>query len=133
MRSRNNGKPATRQQALLTRRLASGAIAFLDWLDSAGLTLDTCQQADLDRWLGSGQAVYREEAAGSSAGRTPPASPPATFPPPPAGPAPPPSSTARTGGTSRAVSCTMTRSSPKTASPGCSSSSTPRASRRSAA
>ena len=35
MRSRNNGKPATRQQALLTRRLARGAVAFLDWLDSA--------------------------------------------------------------------------------------------------
>ena len=61
-RSRNNGKPATRQQALLTRRLARGAIAFLDWLDSAGLTIGTCQQADLDRWLASGQAVYREEA-----------------------------------------------------------------------
>jgi hypothetical protein len=62
MRSRNNGKPATRQQALLTRRLARGAIAFLDWLGSAGLTMGTCQQADLDRWLASGQAVYREEA-----------------------------------------------------------------------
>jgi hypothetical protein len=62
MRSRNNGKPATRQQVLLTRRLAHGAIAFLDWLDSAGLTLGSCGQADLDRWLASGQAVYREEA-----------------------------------------------------------------------
>ena len=62
LRSRNNGKPVTRQQALLTRRLARGAIAFLDWLDSAGLTLGNCQQADLDRWLASGQAVYREEA-----------------------------------------------------------------------
>ena len=62
MRSRNNGKPATRQQALLARRLARGAITFLDWLDSAGLTLETCRQADLDQWLASGQAVYREEA-----------------------------------------------------------------------
>jgi hypothetical protein len=62
MRSRNNGKPATRQQVLLTRRLARGAIAFLDWLDLAGLTLRSCQQADLDRWLASGQAIYREEA-----------------------------------------------------------------------
>jgi hypothetical protein len=62
MRSRNNGKPVTRQQALLTRRLARGAIVFLDWLGSAGLTLGTCRQADLDRWLASGQAAYREEA-----------------------------------------------------------------------
>jgi hypothetical protein len=62
MRSRNNGKPATRQQALLTRRLARGAIVFLDWLDTAGLTLGTCRQADIDQWLASGQAGYREEA-----------------------------------------------------------------------
>jgi hypothetical protein len=62
MRSRNNGKPVTRQQALLTRRLARGAITFLDWLDSAGLTMGTCRQADLDRWLASGQAAYRDEA-----------------------------------------------------------------------
>lgn len=62
MRSRNNGKPVTRQQALLTRRLARGAVVFLDWLGSAGLTLESCRQADLDYWLASGQATYREEA-----------------------------------------------------------------------
>jgi hypothetical protein len=62
MRSRNDGKPVTRQQSLLTRRLARGAIAFLDWLDSRGLTLGTCRQADLDYWLASGQATYRDEA-----------------------------------------------------------------------
>jgi hypothetical protein len=62
MRGRNNGKPVTRQQSLLTRRLARGAVAFLDWLDARGLTLGSCQQADLDRWLADGQAAYREEA-----------------------------------------------------------------------
>jgi hypothetical protein len=62
MRSRNNGKPVTRQQALLTRRLARGAIAFLEWLDTAGLALESLRQADLDQWLASGQAAYREEA-----------------------------------------------------------------------
>ena len=62
LRSRNNGRPATRQQSLLIRRLARGAVAFLDWLDAHGLTLDSCQQADLDRWLADEQAVYREEA-----------------------------------------------------------------------
>jgi len=61
-RSRNNGRPATRQQALMIRRLARGAIAFLDWLDAHDLTLDSCQQADLDRWLADQRAVYREEA-----------------------------------------------------------------------
>ena len=44
----------------MIRRLARGA--FLDWLDAHDLTLSTCQQADLDHWLGAGQAVYCEEA-----------------------------------------------------------------------
>ena len=62
LRSRNNGRPATRQQSLLIRRLARGAVAFLDWLDAHGLTLGSCQQADLDRWLADESATYREEA-----------------------------------------------------------------------
>ena len=62
MRSRNNGKPVTRQQSKLIRRLARGAIVFLDWAESRGLTLGSCQQADLDYWLASGQGTYREEA-----------------------------------------------------------------------
>jgi len=62
LRSRNNGSPATRQQSLMIRRLARGAIAFLDWLDAHDLTLSSCQQADLDRWPADERAVYREEA-----------------------------------------------------------------------
>jgi hypothetical protein len=62
LRGRNNGRPATRQQSLMIRRLARGTIAFLDWLDAHGLTLGTCRQADLDDWLTDSQAAYREEA-----------------------------------------------------------------------
>jgi hypothetical protein len=62
LRSRNNGRPATRQQSLMIRRLARGAVAFLDWLDAHDLTLGTCQQAGLDRWLTDQSATYREEA-----------------------------------------------------------------------
>lgn len=62
LRSRNNGRPASRQQSLMIRRLARGAVAFLDWLDAHDLTLSTCQQADLDRWLTDESAIYREEA-----------------------------------------------------------------------
>lgn len=62
LRSRNNGRPATRQQSLLIRRLARGAVAFLDWLDGHDLTLGTCQQAGLDRWRADESAVYRDEA-----------------------------------------------------------------------
>ena len=62
LRSRNNGNPLTRQQSRMTRRLARGAVAFLDWLDAHDLTLSSCQQADLDRWLADEQGIYREEA-----------------------------------------------------------------------
>jgi hypothetical protein len=61
LRSRNNGQPTTRQQSLLTRRLARGAVVFLDWLHAHDLTLGACQQADLDRWLTDESATYREE------------------------------------------------------------------------
>jgi hypothetical protein len=61
LRSRNNGRPATRQQSLMIRRLSRGTVAFLDWLDARNLTLSSCQQADLDRWHADERAVYREE------------------------------------------------------------------------
>src|SRR5207245_9870079 len=62
LRSRNDGRPVTGQQSRMIRRLARGAVAFLDWLDAHDLTLGSCQQADLDRWLADEHAVYREEA-----------------------------------------------------------------------
>jgi hypothetical protein len=46
----------------MIRRLARGTVVFLDWLDAHNLTLSSCQQADLDRWLTDEQAAYREEA-----------------------------------------------------------------------
>ena len=81
LRSRNNGSPATRQQSLMIRRLARGAIAFLDWLDAHDLTLNSCQQADPDRSRTDERAAYREgKPAGSSAGPAAANSPPATSP-----------------------------------------------------
>ena len=62
LRSRNDGRPVTRQQARMIRRLARGAVAFLDWLDAHDLTLGSCGQGDLDRWLADEHASYREEA-----------------------------------------------------------------------
>jgi len=61
LRGRNNGRPTTRQQSLLIRRLARGAVAFLDWLAAHDLTLATCGQGDLDRWRTDESAIYREE------------------------------------------------------------------------
>lgn len=62
LRSRNDGRPVTRQQSRMIRRLARGAVAFLDWLDAHDVTLGSCRQADLDRWLADEHAVYRDEA-----------------------------------------------------------------------
>ena len=89
LRSRNNGRPATRQQSRMIRRLARGAVAFLDWLDAHDLTLGSCRQADLDRWLADEHAgLPRRDRPASSAGPAPASSPPATSPPP-AGTGPP--------------------------------------------
>jgi hypothetical protein len=49
LRGRNNGRPVTRQQSRMIRRLARGAVAFLDWPDAHDRTLRSCQQADLDQ------------------------------------------------------------------------------------
>ena len=131
LRSRNNGRPATRQQSRMIRRLARGAVAFLDWLDARDLTLGSCQQADLDRWLADEHAVYREEAgrlvhwaraSKLTTGHL---------------------AAARWNGPAQLIdhqhrwgaargSCTTAPSSPGTASPACSSCSTPRARQRSA-
>ena len=62
LRSGNDGRPVTWQQSRMIRRLARGAVAFLDWLDAHDLTLGSCRQADLDRWLADEHAGYREQA-----------------------------------------------------------------------
>ena len=80
LRSRDEASPVTWQQSRMIRRLARGAVAFLDWLDAHDLTLGSCRQADLDCWLADEHAGYREQAAGSSAGPAPASSPPATSP-----------------------------------------------------
>ena len=51
LRQRNNDRPTTIQQFATVRQRTYGAVAFMDWLITNGLTPATCQQADLDRWL----------------------------------------------------------------------------------
>jgi hypothetical protein len=63
LRSRNNGRPTTRQQALRIRLHRRAADAFLDWLDAHDLTLDTFGQPELEHWLGDRAGRYRYEAA----------------------------------------------------------------------
>jgi hypothetical protein len=63
LRSRNNGRPTTRQQTLRIRSHRRAAEAFLDWLDAQHLTLSTFGQSDLDRWLTDPTGAYRYETA----------------------------------------------------------------------
>jgi hypothetical protein len=63
LRSRNNGRRTTRQQALRIRLHRRAAEAFLDWLDAHDLTLDTFGEPELERWLGDPAGGYRYEAA----------------------------------------------------------------------
>lgn len=44
------------------RQRARAATAFLDWLRGHDLTLDACNQGDLDRWLTDDSATYRQTA-----------------------------------------------------------------------
>jgi hypothetical protein len=61
LRGRNNGLPTSRQQALRIRNHARAASGFLDWLDTNNLTLGSCRQADLDRWVTDDSGAYRFE------------------------------------------------------------------------
>lgn len=62
LRQRNNGRPTTIQQFAVVRQRTYGAVAFMDWLITNGLTLGTCQQADLDRWLTDDTVTHRGSA-----------------------------------------------------------------------
>ena len=62
LRSRLQGRPASRQQVKNVRDQVTAAAAFLDWLEARGLTLGTCTQAELDQWL-AGNSSYLARSA----------------------------------------------------------------------
>jgi hypothetical protein len=53
LRRRNSGRPITHGQLVAVRQQVRSAIALLDWLSGQHLTLATCGQGDLERWLSS--------------------------------------------------------------------------------
>ncbi len=57
LRRRNNAKFVTYEQLAVVRQQVLSAISFLDWLSGEHLTLATCGQGDLDRWLARSGAV----------------------------------------------------------------------------
>ncbi|MBV9161955.1 MAG: hypothetical protein JO281_10490 [Pseudonocardiales bacterium] len=62
LRRRNNGKDTTHAQFAVVRQQVRATIALLNWLATQQLTLATCRQADLERWLCRGEARNRQEA-----------------------------------------------------------------------
>ncbi len=62
LRQRNNGSPLTPQGFMSARQRAHAAVAFLKGLRDHGLTLETCQQADLDQRLIGESTTYRQTA-----------------------------------------------------------------------
>lgn len=62
LRRRNSGQPATIQQYAVVHQHVRAAVVLLDWLAAQHLTLATCRQADLERWLTGGEASHRYHA-----------------------------------------------------------------------
>jgi hypothetical protein len=62
LRSRNNGRPTTQQQYAVVHQHTRAATILLDWLTSQHLTLATCGQGDLERWLSGDEASHRYQA-----------------------------------------------------------------------
>ena len=59
LRQRLRGIPATCNQAYTARHHIAAAMAFLDTLAHAGLTLATCAQGDLDAWMASASTARK--------------------------------------------------------------------------
>lgn len=61
LRARLNGSPTTHLQALNVRCHITAAADFLGWLAGHDLALQTCTQAEVDRWTADPHARYRDE------------------------------------------------------------------------
>jgi hypothetical protein len=62
LRRRNNGQVTTHEQYTAAQAHVRAAVVVLDWLATQHLTLATCRQADLERWLSGGDVSYRHPA-----------------------------------------------------------------------
>ncbi len=58
LRRRNNGQFTTHEQYTSAQAHVRAAVVVLDWLATQHLTLASCRQADLERWLSSGEVSY---------------------------------------------------------------------------
>lgn len=61
LRRRLGDDHTTRLQDLNVRSHVTAANNFLDWLSGEGLSLGTCAQTDLERWMADATVSYRDE------------------------------------------------------------------------
>lgn len=64
LRARNRGRPVSYGQATGIRTRLRGAAVLLNWLTDRQLSLSTCTQADIDRWLSDPDTRYRRDGSG---------------------------------------------------------------------
>ena len=57
LRRRNNGQATTHEQYAVVHQHVRAAVVLLDWLAAQHLTLGSCGQADLDRWLSAQRGI----------------------------------------------------------------------------
>ncbi|MGY1503694.1 site-specific integrase (plasmid) [Streptomyces sp. QTS52] len=62
LRRRSRGKETTHNQLQVARQHLRAAVYLLNWLADQNLTLATCQQTDLERWMTSDDVRHRQEA-----------------------------------------------------------------------
>ena len=62
LRRRTRGADTTVEQCAVVRQRVRAAVVFLDWIADHDLTLATCRQADLDRWLSADDRSQRRRA-----------------------------------------------------------------------
>jgi hypothetical protein len=62
LRRRTRGEDTTHEQFAVVRQRVRAAVVLLDWLAAQDLTLATCRQGDLERWLSGSEATHRQEA-----------------------------------------------------------------------
>ncbi|WP_103544117.1 hypothetical protein [Streptomyces sp. SM1] len=62
LRRRSRGNDITHTQLTVVRQHLRAAIHLLNWIEVQGLTLVTCRQADLERWMTSDDVRHRREA-----------------------------------------------------------------------
>lgn len=62
LRRRSRGKETTHYQLATARQHLRAAVYLLNWLEGQNLTLATCRQTDLERWMTSDDVRLRQEA-----------------------------------------------------------------------